>query len=128
MAGVWSGGGTVTLDDGSTERIRCRETAAVGAGGAGLNLTLTCASDSYKFDLAGNVVSDRGALSGTWSEASRGVTGSLAGRGGNGNFEVVANAAGFTANLSVATRGSRQSVAIRAESGFRGAAIALTRR
>ena len=87
MAGVWSGGGTVTLDDGSIERIRCRETAAVGAGGAGLNLTLTCASDSYKFDLSGNVLSQRGALSGTWSEASRGVTGSLEGRGGNGNFE-----------------------------------------
>ena len=31
MAGVWSGGGTVTLDDGSTERIRCRATYAVGA-------------------------------------------------------------------------------------------------
>jgi hypothetical protein len=128
MAGVWSGGGTVTLDDGSTERIRCRETAAVGAGGAGLNLTLTCASDSYKFDLSGNVVSERGALSGTWSEASRGVTGSLEGRGGNGNFEVVASAAGFNARLSVATRGSRQSVSIRAESGFRGATIALARR
>src|SRR5512135_155064 len=72
MAGVWSGGGTVTLDDGSTERIRCRETAAVGDRGAGLNLGLTCASDSYKFDLRGNVVSDRGVLSGTWSESSRG--------------------------------------------------------
>jgi hypothetical protein len=128
MAGVWSGGGTVTLDDGSIERIRCRETAAVGAGGAGLNLTLACASDSYKFDLSGNVVSERGALSGTWSEASRGVTGSLEGRGGSGNFEVVANAAGFSARLSVATRGSRQSVSIRAESGFRGATIALARR
>src|SRR4051794_34098753 len=28
MAGVWSGGGTVTLDDGSSERIRCRATYA----------------------------------------------------------------------------------------------------
>jgi len=127
MAGVWSGGGTVTLDDGSTERIRCRETAAVGAGGAGLNLTLTCASDSYKFDLGGNVVSDRGALSGTWSESSRGVTGSLEGRGANGNIQLTASAAGFTAKLSVATRGNRQSVAISAETGFRGATIALTR-
>ena len=24
LAGSWNGGGTVTLDDGSTERIRCR--------------------------------------------------------------------------------------------------------
>lgn len=128
MAGVWSGAGTVTLDDGSTERIRCRETAAVGAGGTGLNLTLTCASDSYKFDLSGNVVSDRGALSGSWSESSRGITGSLEGRGAGGSIQVVANAAGFTASLSVATRGNRQSVAIRAENGFRGASIALSRR
>ena len=29
MAGNWSGSGTITLDDGSTERIRCRATYAV---------------------------------------------------------------------------------------------------
>src|ERR1700704_248651 len=51
MAGSWRGGGTVTLDDGSTERIRCRATYQVGGGGNGLNQTLICASDSYKFDL-----------------------------------------------------------------------------
>jgi hypothetical protein len=127
MAGNWSGGGTVTLEDGSTERIRCRASYAVGAGGTGLNLTLICASDSYKFDLKGSVVSDRGALSGTWSESSRGINGTLEGRGGNGNFQVVANAAGFTANLTLTTRGKRQSIAIRAENGFRGASIALSR-
>ena len=127
MAGNWSGAGTVTLGDGSTERIRCRASYAVGAGGNGLNLTLVCASDSYKFDLRGNVISERGALSGTWSESSRGVNGTLEGRGANGNFQVVANAAGFTANLTVTTRGNRQSVVIRAESGFRGASIALSR-
>jgi len=127
LAGHWSGGGTVTLDDGSTERIRCRASYAVGAGGNGLNLTLICASDSYKFDLSGNVVSERGALTGTWSESSRGVNGTLEGRGANGNFQVIANAAGFAANLTVTTRGNRQSVAIRAENGFRGASIALSR-
>jgi len=36
MAGNWSGAGTVTLDDGSTERIRCRAAYAVGAGGNAL--------------------------------------------------------------------------------------------
>ena len=88
MAGNWSGGGTVTLDDGSTERIRCRATYAVGEGGNGLNQTLTCASDSYKFDLAGNVVAEGGSLSGTWSETSRNVSGNLQGRGAGGNFQV----------------------------------------
>lgn len=128
MAGVWAGGGTVSLDDGSTERIRCRETAAVGARGSGLNLSLTCASDSYKFDLRGDVVAERGVLSGTWSESSRGVNGALQGRGGRGNFQVLATAAGFVAQLSLTTRGNRQSVIITSQSGFRGASIALSRR
>src|SRR6195952_2272755 len=127
MAGVWSGGGPVTLDDGSTERIRCRATYAVGNGGNGLNQSLTCASDSYRFNLSSNVVASGGSLSGTWSESSRGVSGSLEGRGASGTFQVVASAPGFTANISLTTRGNRQSVVIRAESQFRGASISLSR-
>jgi hypothetical protein len=127
MAGNWSGGGTVTLDDGSSERIRCRATYAVGAGGTGLNQTLTCASDSYKFNLSSNVVSEGGALSGTWSESSRNISGTIEGRGSNGNFQVVASAPGFSANISLTTRGNRQSVVIRSESALRGANISLSR-
>jgi hypothetical protein len=127
MAGVWSGGGTLTLDDGSTERVRCRATYAVGNGGNGLNQSLTCASDSYRFNLSSNVIASGGSLSGTWSESSRGVNGSLEGRGSNGNFQVVASAPGFTANISLRTTGNKQSVVIRAESQFRGASISLSR-
>jgi len=127
MAGVWSGGGTVTLDDGSTERIRCRATYAVGAGGNGLNQSLTCASDSYRFNLSSNVVARGGALSGSWSESSRNISGNLEGRGGNGAFQVVASAPGFNANISLHTTGNKQSVVIRSDSQFRGASISLTR-
>jgi hypothetical protein len=127
LAGVWSGGGTVTLDDGSSERIRCRATYAVSRNGDGLNQSLTCASDSYRFNLASNVVANGGSLSGTWSESSRGVNGNLEGRGANGNFQVVASAPGFNANITLTTRGNRQSVVIRAESQFRGASISLSR-
>jgi hypothetical protein len=127
MAGVWTGGGTVTLDDGSTERIRCRATYAVGAGGNGLNQTLVCASDSYRFDLKSNVVADRGVLSGTWSESSRGINGDLEGRGTNGNFQVIVSTPGFTANLTLTTKGNKQSVVIRSENQFRGASINLSK-
>ncbi len=127
MAGNWSGGGTVTLDDGSTERIRCRASYAVGAGGTGLNQSLTCASDSYKFNLSSNLVSEGGSLSGTWSESSRGIVGTIQGRGSNGNFQAIASAPGFTANISLSTRGNRQSVVIRSESAFRAASISLSR-
>jgi hypothetical protein len=127
LAGVWSGAGTVTLDDGSTERIRCRATYAVAAGGLDLNQTLLCASDSYKFDLSSNVTSDNGALSGTWSESSKNVNGIVRGRGSNGSFEVIASSPGFTANISLMTRGNKQSVVIKAESQFKAAAITLSR-
>src|ERR1700743_3180966 len=85
IAGNWAGGGTVTLDDGSRERIRCRASYAVA--GASMTMTLTCASDAYKFQLSANVVDQGGTVSGTWSEGSRGVSGSLQGRGGGGSFE-----------------------------------------
>lgn len=127
MAGVWAGSGTVTLDDGATERIRCRATYAVSRNGDGLNQALICASDSYKFDLRSNVIAEGGMLSGTWSETSRNVNGNLEGRARNGHFEVVVNSAGFTANLSLTTRGNKQSVVIRSQSQFRGATIALSR-
>ena len=127
MAGNWSGAGTVTLDDGSTERIRCRATYAVGAGGNGLQQTLTCASDSYKFNLTSNIMAQGSAISGTWSEASRNINGNIEGRSGGGNFQVVATAPGFSANISLTTRGNKQSVVIKAESQFKGASISLSR-
>jgi hypothetical protein len=127
MAGNWSGAGTVTLDDGSTERIRCRASYAVGDGGNGLNQSLTCASDSYRFNLASNVLAHGGSLSGTWSESTRNISGNLEGRGSNGNFQVVASAPGFTADLTLTTRGNRQSVMIRSDSAFRAASISLSR-
>jgi hypothetical protein len=127
MAGVWSGGGTVTLDDGSTERIRCRATYAVGAGGSGLQQTLTCASDSYRFNLTSNVTAQGSAVSGTWAETSRNIQGSIEGRSGPGVIQVVANAPGFSANISLRTSGNKQSVVIRAESQFKAASISLTR-
>jgi hypothetical protein len=127
MAGNWSGGGTVTLDDGSTERIRCRASYAVSASGTGLNQTLTCASDSYKINLNNNVVSEGGSLSGTWSESNRGAAGTLQGRGSNGNFQATASGPGFTANISLTTHGNRQSIVIKTETAFRTTAISLTR-
>lgn len=126
MAGRWAGGGVVTLDDGSSERIRCRATYAVA--GPHMSLSLTCASDSYKFNLAGDVVAEAGGrISGSWSESSRNISGTLQGRGGNGSFQVIASTGGFNASIALATRGARQSISMRADSQFRAANISLSR-
>ncbi|MGN6309227.1 MAG: hypothetical protein ACTHNN_06675 [Xanthobacteraceae bacterium] len=127
MAGVWSGSGTVALDNGQSERIRCRATYAVSGDGTGLNQTLTCASDSYKFDLKSNVIAKGGVLSGNWNESSRNVSGSLQGKAQGGHFDVVVSAPSFTANLSMTTTGNKQRVTIRSEGAFRSASISLSR-
>jgi hypothetical protein len=125
LAGNWSGSGTITLDDGSRERIRCR--ASYQVAGVNMTMTLTCASDAYKFNLSANVIDQGGQVTGTWSEASRNIAGTLQGRGGGGNFQVVASTAGFNANISLRTTGNKQSVSMRADSQFRGADIALSK-
>ncbi|WP_065753848.1 hypothetical protein [Bradyrhizobium paxllaeri] len=125
MAGNWSGGGTVTLDDGSSERIRCRATYKVG--GSNMEMVLTCASDAYRFNLQAAVVAAGGEVSGTWTESSRNIGGSIQGRGAGGSFQVVAQAAGFAASISLKTTGNKQQIALRADSQFRAANISLSK-
>lgn len=127
LAGVWTGRGTIQLEDGSSEKIRCKATYAVRGDAQGLNQTLLCASDSYKFELQSNVLAQDGVLSGTWRETSRNVGGTLEGRAGNGQFNVDVSAPAFTAKLKLTTSGNRQDVVISSDGQFRGANISLSR-
>ena len=129
LSGSWSGGGTISLASGASERIRCRAAYDVGGGGRALQLSIRCASDSYNFDLAGSVVSQGGAITGTWSESSRGVNGTVSGRAGGNQIQAYAQGSGFSAGLSLATHGNRQSVVIRPTGAdVTSVSIALARR
>src|ERR1700691_6372516 len=75
--GAWSGNGTVSLSDGSSERIRCRAEYKVDGTGLALKQSLRCASDSYKFDLSSDVTSQGDRVSGNWTETNRNIVGSL---------------------------------------------------
>jgi hypothetical protein len=125
--GSWSGTGTVQLSDGSSERIRCRATYKVDGGGNGLQQTLRCASDSYKFDLSSDVTSQGSAVTGRWSEASRNINGELQGTAGGGRIDVFVQAAGFAANLTLTTRGNKQSVQISSKGDIRGVNINMVK-
>ena len=105
------------MSDGTHERIRCRASYAVGGGGSSLQQSLRCASDSYQFQLSSDVRYAGGAISGSWSEATRGLGGSLSGIARGSDIQARAEGPGFAANLSLATHGNRQSVSIRASDG-----------
>src|SRR6202158_5982533 len=129
LPGAWSGGGIISLASGANERIRCRAAYDVGSGGRALQLNIRCASDSYNFDLAGSVVYQGGAITGTWSESTRGVGGTVSGRAGGNQIQAYAQGSGFSARLSMATHGNRQSVEIRPTGAdITAVSIALARR
>jgi hypothetical protein len=117
LAGSWAGSGTIAMSNGTRERIRCRAVYAVSGGGSSLQLSLRCASDSYRFELNSNVRYAAGDISGNWSEATRGVGGSLSGIASLSDIRARVEGPGFAANLLLATRGDRQSVSLRASSG-----------
>lgn len=112
LSGTWSGAGTVTMANGSQERIRCRANYSVPPMGTSLNQGLQCASDSYRFDVKSNVFAEGNALRGTWSEGTNQVSGNVTGRIAPGRIETSVTSSAFSARLSVTTQGSRQSVSI----------------
>src|SRR6266567_1168232 len=113
MAGSWSGTGVLSTSDGQQERLRCRANYNVAGSGTELRLNLRCASPSYNFDLASEAQYQGGAISGSWTEASRNASGTLSGRAAGDHIEAAARGDNFSASLSLTTRGSRQNVSIR---------------
>jgi hypothetical protein len=116
LSGSWSGTGTVHPQGGSPERIRC--TASYRPqGGSNLTVRLRCASDSYNFDLSGQISTDGSSLRGQWNENSRGVGGTLEGTVRGDRMQVHIESSGFSAGLGITTRGRRQDVSMDSRGG-----------
>ena len=111
FAGNYTGNGKITVKDGTSERIRCRSTNT--ATGNGLNLSMRCASDSYRFDLGSELTASGNEISGSWNETTRGVTGSVSGRINGGTIQGTASAVGVTAGIAIHSTANSLSVSIR---------------
>jgi hypothetical protein len=114
LGGDWSGDGKLTSSSGS-ERLRCRASYSVGQDGDNLDLSIRCASDSYKFDLTGYMTNSNGTISGKWSEPNYNSAGTLSGRVSGTHISAVAIGNTFSARLSLTTGSNRMSVTIRPE-------------
>jgi hypothetical protein len=112
VAGVWTGGGSITLASGTRERLRCRGQYLVREDNSNLQLTLRCASDSYNFQFNAYINQKGGALSGHWSEVVQNVTGQVSGRAANGRVQAKVKGPYFSADVLVVTSGKDQSVTI----------------
>jgi hypothetical protein len=112
LAGAWNGSGRIERQSGTSERIRCRARYSVSQAGDELVQDLRCASDSDSIDVNRTSQSDQGSMSGTWTELTRNVSGTLSGRASGGSIQARVTALGFSAGLTVNTAGNTQSVTI----------------
>jgi hypothetical protein len=130
LAGQWSGKGTIELSDGSHEAVRCRAAYDVPDLKNNLQLSIRCASESYSFELLGSANYSAGAITGTWSEATRNIAGTISGKASGDHFQVKAASPSYTFSLTLTTHSNRQSVVIQPEyanSAVKRAAFTLER-
>lgn len=110
--GSWSGGGKISLTDGSVERLRCTAKYHVEEDGTLLVQSFDCASDSYKFDLENTIKASGSEITGTWIETTRSAQGMIAGRMTPGHVEGTVTGGAFSATFAFSERGNRQQIVI----------------
>jgi hypothetical protein len=127
LSGAWAGPGTITLDSGAKERIRCKANYSVDGSGVNLKLDLRCSSDSFKFELQSNVTHRNGEVSGFWNELTHRVGGTVAGKAIGEWIEIRVDGP-ISAMMAMKTRANQQSVSIRSPgSPMSEVAISLSR-
>lgn len=110
LLGTWSGMGTITLQQGQSERIKCN--AYNSASGSDLRLVIRCASTSYKVEVRSSLTRKGGTLSGHWEERTYNATGSASGTIGSGNLALSITGGGFSGRMQMSFTPSHQNVTV----------------
>ena len=110
LDGSWAGGGNVTFDGGSKEKLRCN--GYYKSGGDDLTMAIKCASaGGAKIELRGTMKNSGGKVSGAWEERTYNAGGTIAGSAGAGSLKVGISGT-INGNRSVQFSQSSQTVAI----------------
>jgi hypothetical protein len=113
LEGAWAGKGTISMNDGRTEPIRCRAQYFVSPSGSNLDQQLRCASDSYRFDVNSGLVRQvDGHIAGQWTETTRNASGSVSARENGDVIDAQITGPSFTAAMTMQTTGDGQKVEI----------------
>lgn len=117
LPGRWSGTGSIKLNNGSTENVKCVATYFVSDGGTQVAQNLRCASQSYRIDAKANFVVRGTQVTGNWEERQYAQTGAVSGRVTSNGFNLHINGPHFTAAMQVTSSSCKQSISI-APKGF----------
>lgn len=111
LEGRWTGVGTIRLDGGGVERLKCQATYKVEGEGH-VAQRLICTGASYRIDGSADLIFEGNRLSGTWSERSYTVGGGLAGSASDGLMAFKIDGPTFSGQVSIEVQRCRQSISV----------------
>ncbi|MEQ1711821.1 MAG: hypothetical protein ABL908_10515 [Hyphomicrobium sp.] len=130
LSGRWSGWGSVTMDSGAAEQVKCvatyfvKQAGFIKQDGAELVQNLRCASQSFRIDAVANLDVKGDQVSGKWEERTYAAHGSVSGRLTSTGFNLSIQGDNFSAAMLVSMSDCKQSITI-APRGFDIARIAV---
>lgn len=110
LDGAWSGSGSVKLENGKTERLKCKGYYNAKTGNS-LGMAINCGNASFKINMRAALKSAGGAISGTWEEREFNQTGDVNGKQTANGFSLKFTGA-ISGSMNVTMTGARQSVSI----------------
>lgn len=110
LAGFWSGGGSVLLTNGKTERVKCQVFYKTGEGS--IRQTMRCASADYSINSLAELRVKGGQVNGNWEEKTYAAKGAVSGRYGGEGFTLTIQGGNFSAAMNVALSNCKQSINI----------------
>lgn len=110
LDGAWGGSGKVRLENGSSEKLKCKGYYNAKSG-SNLGMAINCGNASFKINMRANLTNAGGQISGTWEEREFNQSGNVSGRATPSGFTLKFSGA-ITGSMSVTLTGNSQSVSI----------------
>jgi hypothetical protein len=110
LDGSWSGSGSVSMQNGDNQRVKCRATSNVNSGHA--SQSLRCASPNSQINVNVSFLVNGDGVSGNWSESRSGNHGTLTGGVSGNAITLRLRGQDFNGTMRLAVARCSQSVAI----------------
>jgi hypothetical protein len=112
IAGYWTGGGSVAMTSGKTERVKCSVTYKVGDAGGLIKQSMRCASQDYTINASADLRVKGEHVSGNWEEKTYSATGQVSGRYAENSMNLNIKGANFSAAMNLSLSDCKQTISI----------------
>ena len=130
LNGNWEGGGSLSFENGQSEKLGCSGYYKSSDGGNSLSIVIKCTGPQSKLELRTKLDYAGGKVSGSWEERTYNASGSASGAATPNSLNLQFSG-GLQGNMSIAFSPSSQSVSVSVSTsgaGLKGAHVSLSRR